>query len=69
MNKKQENISVCSTLYLWNKISIRKPLAEISHIELFCFLFNVSDLQDINLAKVFHEKLPSTFFILTTRKL
>ena len=32
-NKKTEITSICCTLYLCNKISIRKPLVDISHIQ------------------------------------
>ena len=39
--------SVCSTLYLCNKISIRKLWS--THIQLFCFPFNVSYYQNKNL--------------------
>ena len=37
VNKKPEITSVCCTLYICNKISIRKPLVDISHIKLFWF--------------------------------
>ena len=36
-NNKLENTSVFCTFYLCNKILIRKPLVDISHILLFCF--------------------------------
>ena len=36
MNKEPEITPICCT-YLCNKVSIRKPLVDISHIKLFCF--------------------------------
>ena len=69
VNKKPEVTSVCCTLYVCNKISFRKPLVDISHIQLFGFPFNVSCKQNINLTEVFHIKPPSSFFIFATRKL
>ena len=56
MNKKPEINSVHSALYLCNKISIRKPLVDISHIQLFHFPFSVFDKQNTNLNEVFHLK-------------
>ena len=56
MNKKPGITSVSSALHLCNKISIRKPLVDLSHIQLFCFPFNVSHKQNTNLNEVFHVK-------------
>ena len=58
VNKKTEIISVCCPLYLCHKISIKKPLFDISHIQSFFFQFNVSYKQNTNLNKVFHLKSP-----------
>ena len=55
-------------LYICNKISIRKPLVDISHIQLFWFPFNASPKQNIDLTEVFHVKPPSRFLIFATRK-
>ena len=41
MSNISEIISVRSALYLCNEISIRKPLVDVSHIQLFCFSFEV----------------------------
>ena len=70
VNKKPEITSVCCTSYLWNKISVRKPLFDMLHIQLFCFPLNVScnKKQNINRTKVSHLKFPSMFFIFVTRK-
>ena len=59
MNIKAEIISVCSALYLCNKILIRKPLVDISCIPLFCFPFNISYKENTkNINEVFHVKSP-----------
>ena len=58
----QEITSVCCTLYICNKISIRKPLVYISHIQLFWFPFNLFSKLNINLTEVFHIKSPRPAF-------
>ena len=58
VNKKLETTHVCCALCLYKKISFRKPLVEMSHIQLFCFRFNISYKQNINLIEVFHVKPP-----------
>ena len=58
MNKKPEITSVHFILYLCNKISIRKPLVNMSHTKLFCFPFNVSFKQNTKVNVVFHVKSP-----------
>ena len=62
MNKKPEITSVCCTFYKCNKISVRKPLVDISQIQLFWFPFSVSCKQNINLTEVFHVKPPRLAF-------
>ena len=66
VNRKPEITSVRSALYLCNKISIRKPIDDISHIQLFCFIFKISYKQNKNLNEVFHENLRSRFSIVAT---
>ena len=61
MNKKPD-ITACCALYICNKISIRKPLVDISHIQLFSFPFIVPCKKNINLTEVFHVKPQSSFF-------
>ena len=56
VNNKLEITFACSTLYLYNKISIRKPLVDISHIQLFCFPCNSCHEQNMNITEVFHIK-------------
>ena len=68
VNKKPD-ITLSAGRCICNKISIRKPLIDISHIQLFWFLFIVSCKQNINLTEVFHVKPLSSFFIFATRKL
>ena len=58
VNKKLEIASACCTLYICNKSSVRKPLVDISHIQLFWFPFNISCKQNINLTEVIHVKPP-----------
>ena len=62
VNKKTEITSACCKLYICNKISIRKHLVGISHIQLFWFHFSVSCKQNINLNEVFHVKQPRLGF-------
>ena len=57
-----EITSLCCTLYICNKISIRKSLLDVSHIQLFWFPFSVSSKQNINITEVFHIKYPVQFF-------
>ena len=73
VNKKTEITSVCSTLYLCHKITIKKNL--VSHIQLFCLQFNISYKQNLNLTKIVLVKFPvqvfhfcylSTFKLFTT---
>ena len=45
-------------LYRYNKISVRKPLFDISHVQLFCFPSNASYKQNGNLAEFSHIKPP-----------
>ena len=47
---------LCCTLFICNKISIRKPIVDISYIQLFWFPCIVSCKQNINLTEVFHVK-------------
>ena len=68
VNKTPEIISVCFVLYL-QKISVRKPHFDISHIQLFCFQINLSYKENENLKEVFHVKSPFRFSIFATRKL
>ena len=56
VNKKPEITSVCCTLHICNKISIRKPLVDISHIQLFWFPFIVSCKQNIYRSQSFSCK-------------
>ena len=56
VNQKSAITFVCSTLYLCNKFSISQPLADISHIQLFCSPFNISHKQIIDLTETFHVK-------------
>ena len=58
MNKKPEITSSAAHCIYVIKISIRKPMVDISHIQLFCFPFNVSYWQNVNLTQVFHVKPP-----------
>ena len=62
MNKKPRITSACCTLYICTKISIGKPLVDISHIYLSWFPFSVSCKQNINLTEVFHVKPPRLGF-------
>ena len=64
MNEKPEIISVCSTLYVCNKIPVKKPLVDISHVQLFSFLLKVYNKQNINLTEVFHVNPPPGFSFL-----
>ena len=56
MNKKLDITSACCTLYICDKISVRKSLVDISHIQLFWFPFIVAYKQNINLTEIFHLK-------------
>ena len=54
VNKKPDIASITAVhcVYTCNKIAVRKPLVDISHI------INVSCKQNINLTKIFHVKPP-----------
>ena len=58
-----QHFCLLCTFNICNKTLIRKPLVNISHIQLFWFPFIVSCKQNINPTEVFHVKSPVFSFL------